>query len=258
MIILKKNSIIRANDFEPHEKGYKQRRVSSVIPYLSEEIQLEKGFTLSDLFKIIEKEKEVFEVIFSSQMGHFPIQPFIDEIKKRVKKAHQEEIEFLECYWVAEQFDYAEGPRQIDDGENEITISVGFHGNGVWSDPPESFEKDANGEVRGGIAIEFTALNELKHFPIELDRRFVIGPKNYEQGENLVEGVRDFTVYEVFGAILSELTFCGLPEDRDSQWEEIEADYKDMQERLDRGEEIGIPLEEIKEQNKLKTGKNNA
>ena len=47
----------------------------------------------------------------------------------------------------------------------------------------------------------------------------------------LVEGERDFSVFEVFGALLSEVTFAGLPDDRDEQWKNVVDTAEDYIER---------------------------
>jgi len=182
-------------------------------------------------------------------MGHFPLKPYLEEIKKRYKSnKDNDNIKFLRCSWVAEQFDYSEFGN-IKDGHNEITIYIDVCGWGPYEEDQHGhFTPDENGPQMGGYAIEFTRLNELKRLSIILNKSFAIGQKNYEGEENIVEGIREFTIYEFFGAILSELTFCGLPDDRTEQRDRIEEDYNDIAKRITKGEKVGVSLDELKKE----------
>ena len=121
---------------------------------------------------------------------------------------------------------------------NEISIYPDVHGWGeVDFDKEEELYKPTKSEGnRQSFAIEFTPLYRLKHLPLRLDTSFVI--KDQDKKEVLVEGEKEFSVFEVFGAILSEISFCGLPDDRDEKWQDI----------VDRVEELEDELEEDSEE----------
>ena len=124
------------------------------------------------------------------------------------------------------------------DDINEISIGVDVHGWGKHH--PSEDEKKVYNKVEDipshiSYAIEFTPLYRLKHLPIKLNKKFEMrGPNKLGMDDPfVVEGNKEFTVYEVFGAILSELSFCGHPEERDSQWEDVVDDVKDCRDRME-------------------------
>lgn len=227
MITLCKEGIYHTNDLHPEHEDYKREKVDSVIPHLIEVLRFEEDFTLEDFFNIVRADIAL-ETVFSGQLGNHPLAPFIEEIDKDCLEESREEMDYIELSWVAEQFDYALFYRQhkddvnlgdisvpLDEG-NEISIYVDVHG---WGKADE--ERVTEGVEYEGYAIEFTPLYRMKHLPIKLNFAFNIYPKNMEEGDAIIEGEREFTVFDVFGSILSEISFVGLPEDRDREWRDI-------------------------------------
>lgn len=207
MIKLMKKKIIRTNGFEPDEEKYEESEVDSLQPFLNEAVELSDDFTLSDLFYFIEREVAFFNLVFASQLGHFPLKLFIEEYKKPVpEKKDDDEVDYLEVSSCAELQEWG-----------DIDIYLDFHGMG---------EKD-------GIcyAVEFTPLNELKQYPLCIDKTF----KMYDMRKTdslclIIEGKRYFTVYEMIGCILDEISFCGAPEQRDEHFKKILSDTEEMRE----------------------------
>jgi hypothetical protein len=48
--------------------------------------------------------------------------------------------------------------------------------------------------------------------------------------KNIIEGEKEFTVFDVFSELLSEISFCGFPEDRDEKLQDT-IDIKDEYEK---------------------------
>jgi hypothetical protein len=218
MITLSKDGIFYENKFEDGKK----KKVKSLIPYLNKVIQLEEDFTLIDFFNILENDKELINIIFSSQLGHYPLQLYINDIKKEIVKG-EEQLDFLKVHWSC---GFEQGECSEFEPENEISIFASFGGWGVWEDNPwTNYEVDEDGKIRGGFAIEFTPLSELKDLPLKLEldmefkdeNQFIKEENNYK---TILKGKRPFTVYEVIGAILYEISFVGDPEKRDDAWKE--------------------------------------
>lgn len=157
--------------------------------------------------------------IFGEDMGHFPIHWYVEQIKKdREERDLDGGMQYLEVYWHAEIFRYRFDPdrKPILDLEpskedfDTFEVSTGFHGYGIW-------EANENGGIpegtEGGFAIEFTPLNNLKHYPLRLNTEI----KLYEWGASIkgdgeiVKDKRNFTLYEVLQAILYEITWGGCP-----------------------------------------------
>jgi hypothetical protein len=208
MIILTKDrKIILDNDLNPKHENYERKEIESVIPFLNHTIEIEEGFTLNDFFSIVEKDSELMELVFSSHLGHHSLQPFFDDLKKEKEENSKEEknkIDFLEVYWSTDLF-------EDNDGKTDFTFFPGFQG---WGKYHKEDMEDKDEPLYGGYAIEFTPLHQIKHLTIKLNKKLKVY-KNYK--DVIFEAESDFTVYDVFGEILSEVSFCGIPEERDEK-----------------------------------------
>jgi len=247
MITLTKSGIFYTNNYIPGHKNYVHEKVESIISHLSDVVEIDEDFTLLDFFSIIEEEEEIMEIIFSSHLGRFPLEPFLEEIKKDCPPDSEEDLDYIFCSWDIDQFDYAlyyekhkndKDPmfgkkltEPKDDDVNEVSIAVGVHG---WGKHEPSEEEPFDPDMPyTSFAIEFTPLYRMKHLPLKLNEDFIIRPENTCGNEEpVVEGKNRFTVFEVFGAILSEISFCGSPDDRDAQWEDISETVDEAKKRL--------------------------
>lgn len=253
MIILNKNEII----FK--EENGDETSVSSVIPFLNEEIEIENGFVLEDFFKILSKDKEIYEMIFSSHMGQFPLQPYIDDCFADCPMDDiNKKINHLEVYWEAESWDDKKffnkhTKSYIDKKEKgeeltwleeslikdfsppdnsclpRISITASFHGWGLWYD---LVDDDGENPFYGGMGLSFYSLNQIKHLQILLNKNFKLYDAIDEK--NIIHGEKEFKVFDFFGAILSEITFYGLPEDRNTIKEN---NIKEIEEFIEKNKE---------------------
>ncbi len=255
MIILKKTGIFYENDVNPDHEDYVYIQVDSIIPYLNEVIEIEEDFTLRDFFMLLEPDEKMIELVFGCHLGHFPIRPYMDEVEEDCVPDGKEEMDYIECSWVAEQFDYNlfyekhkddeddEGSMASHfgmdlhepdkDDENEISIYIDIHGWGPY-DPSEDeyYDDDHPAPSHISYAIEFTPLQRMAHLKIRLNKELKLLDRN-ELGiddKPVAEGVMSFTVFDLVGAILSEISFCGLPEERDEKWQDIVDDVDDAKE----------------------------
>jgi hypothetical protein len=236
VIKLTKNGIWYSNDYCVDHEDYINEKVDSLIPYLSHRVEIEENFTLGDLFKIIEAEQDIYNTIFSSQLGHFPISKYIENLNMEIVEDKEEDdttdIKYLEMVWICEIWDYdAMKEVPLSDFGKELGMTeedrpsgssfefyCAFHGYGKWRD-----DNVSEGEwVDGGIAIGLTQLNELKDFPIVLNKNINIYTYESEPNPRLTPaGEKYFKVYDVVGEILSEVSFYGLPEDKDEVLEDV-------------------------------------
>ncbi len=256
MIYIRKNGIYYENNYSPKADEYVMTKVKSIIPYLNEEIHIDSEITLEDLFAIVAVDEEIMNIVFGSHLGNHELRPYLDEVKKECMPESREEMDYIEFTWVAEQFNYKdfyekfkgeEGQdsflgklgklKEPDEDEvTEITIYIDVHAWGKFEpQEDEIYEKGEELLTHTSYAIEFTPIYRMKHLPIKLDKAFIL---RKEDGETvLVEGQRDFTVFEIFGAILSEISFAGLPEERDEQWKDVIDTAEEYKEREDNIEE---------------------
>jgi hypothetical protein len=260
MIYLRKNEIFYENNYNPDSDEYVFTKVKSFIPYLDEIIHIDQEVTLADVFLLFENDNNLVEIIFGSQMGHHPLSVYIEDIKKSCMDESREELEYIACSWRAEQFDYKKfydrhkkdktdpilGPlhEPDEDDVNEVDVYVDVHGWGKYV--PADGEEEFDLPEHGSYAIEFTPLYRMKHLPIRLDKKFVIKEQGIKGDEEktLVEGIKEFTVYEVFGALLGEITFAGLPEDRDKRWNDVLDSIDDYKKKMD---DEDIDLDDLKD-----------
>ena len=226
MIIVKKDSFYYENDYSPDHEDYVCEKVASIVPFLNHGIRIEEDVTLEDLFSLLEPDAEILQIVFSSHLGHHKIQPYFDEIKKRCLPENMSDMDCIELSWIVEQFNYAKFYEKSkkdwkdihvpteEDKITSLTVAIDVHGYG---------DDDENPERKVSYGIEFTPLYKLKHLPIRLDREFVLLGPNELGGEikPVAEGVMDFEVFGVIGEILSEVSFCGTPEQRDKEWDQI-------------------------------------
>jgi len=233
MIELTKDKIIYSNEYNPESDKYIKKEVSRLWPYFNEVVELSDDFTLEDLFYHIEQEKYIFDLVFNSHLGHFSLQKYIDEINKP-GVVRDDKISYLELRRYGE---YTSWKDRISKewgikSNPEIELFLDFSGVGKQEDVE--------------YAIEFMPLNELKHLPLKLNKKFNISEIRFpcriikflvrvlkyisfsrwggcnSFGHTYVEGDVNFTVYELFSTVLNEISFMGTPEQRDAQLVKIQ------------------------------------
>lgn len=219
MIRLLKNKIVYSTEhYNTEYEKYVKKEVDFLHPYLNETVELSQDFTLGDLFKILEREKDFFDMVFSSHLGHFPLQLYIDDIKKPLSIPSEEDDEDELCCLELKRFGELE-----PDGDLNVFIDFsGLSNKTDWS-----------------YAIEFTPLNELKHLLLRLNVDFKItevkmpddGKPHYCQTH--VEGKTVYSVYELISTVLYEISFAGGPEDRAVKICQIRGDIEELKEGLD-------------------------
>lgn len=167
-------------------RDYEEKRKEK--QFLSDVLQFPlvlEDTTFGQFFELIAREKELYEKIFCGAMYGHPIEPYIEEIAKPAKAL--EDLDFVQVSWFTQCF------------EGELELAASFDGWGSW--------KTEGMPEKGGIALEFTALNEYKNCLFKLDPEFEIGIMD---GPKLdFKATRKFTVYDVLNAILFEITWSG-------------------------------------------------
>ena len=231
MIKLTKDKITYITDhYNPEYEKYEEKEVDCLYSYLNEMVELSDDFTLEDLFKILEREHVFMETIFTSHLGRYPLQLYIDDIKKpRPVKDDEDEDELccLELKRFGEHWSWG-----------DIDLFIDFSG--------------LSNKTDWSYAVEFSPLNELKHLPLRLNEDFEISegktsswivrylfkwwkgtigrwknPYSYIH----VEGKTKFSVYELISTVLYEISFAGEPVERDAKIAEIVGITKEAMEQ---------------------------
>jgi hypothetical protein len=247
MIKLTKNKAIYTNSYNPDCDEFVEKEVDKLSPYFNEVVELDNNFTLADLFDYIEREKDLFNVVFSSHLGHFPLQAFIDEIRKPVPEGgERSEIDYIELKRYGEHF-----------GE-EVEIWVDVCG--------------VNKKTDDGYGIEFSPLNKIKHISlllnktfevselkipsklirlfITLGKKFGISLRRWKDSFTYVyvSGTTCFTVYELISEVLNEISFAGVPEKRDETWNGVKKDIAEMITVVQQEEGSSVELDNLKKE----------
>lgn len=231
MIELTKNKIIYSNHFNPECDEYVKKEVKHLYLYLNERVVLSSDFTFGDLFNHLEEDGEIFDLIFSSCLGHHSLYLWFDEIK-HLTPTMDNDIDYLEIHRWGEYWDWG-----------DIDLSIGISGISKKEDSPS-------------YGIGFTPLNEIKYLSLRLNENFEISevkipsrivmyffrflkrvgiPSKWSWRNpyllTYVKGKVEFTVYELITAVLYEISFYGSPEKRDGTMDELENTLEEAMEK---------------------------
>jgi hypothetical protein len=197
-------------------------------------VEFQGIITLRRIFELIDVDPELWESVIQEN-----ILPLLEEMKKPTKQEEVEGgMECLQIYWGADL--------HISGGEQEFSLWPSFHGYGKYTRTEDDSSPIQDGEETG-YAIEFTPVNELADYPVELLTAVKVVKQDYDNikapAETIDLGHKPFTLLEVVKAIFWELTFAGTPDQRNEQREEIHKLYEEVQS----GEAKTFSWEELQE-----------
>ena len=201
-----------------------------IIGYLSEEVELGESVTFERLFEIIIENKEMFNDIYHSCLGGYSLAPFIDEVDDI--PTEKSELKFLEIFW------------HSDKSDNEISMVSGLHGIGVETSDNSPYNKGDSIIY----AVDFTPLNNLKYLIVRLNKDVIIMDYDRKDDEKFqIElGRKSFTIFDLFYAILYEISWNGDPDGREDRLSEIEKSIEVSEKEIDEGKSHTIDdLEEF-------------
>lgn len=189
----------------------------SLMPYLCDSIWIEKGVTFEEFFNIIMKHQEEYSIAFYSHLGGIPLSDFNTEWSKPADEITKSGMQKIVITWGNITYLVK---NELLDNSLEINWLPEFAGIGTDKDGREC-----------GYGIEFTPLNELKKYSIELIPDMNIS--NIQNEEKLVCLERGFTVYEVLSAIFYEITFVGNPKARGDKLGDLKDRLEDVKKDFD-------------------------
>lgn len=230
---------ISLKEFMNYPIGYatikRTKEVDTLLPYMGTQVELEKGTLFKDVWSLISKDSEVLTVIFAEQLGRFDIQIYTDHAKIPYEKSASEIAEEkigegmlgLECYWA--------NTYQL---EGMSYFGAEFHGYGITRD--KYVNKGEPYET--GFSLTFSSINSLMEYPLRLDESFEIklkhlGKKDGYGIESLDEPIitkKEWTIYDMIGAILFEISWMGTPENQDMELDSLKETMDDVREFFDK------------------------
>ena len=170
------------------------RNVTEDLPfYLRTAVRLHDRVTLKDLLLLAEGHREFLLPLFTDLLDEF-----VDEVQQPAEPDELCELDYLEICWES----YSEG-RRFD----LQPILVG-----------------RNHDDEQMYSVEAVPTNAMGHLPVLLRTDFQLrlgknGDVVFPTDGSVLK--RDFLLYDVFDAVLAEITFHGDPTERDRWWREI-------------------------------------
>jgi len=219
------------DEFLEDDIGYnnleKTTELDSLTTVMNTDVVIEDGTTFGHIWNYIEKDYEVFSVIFLDSLGGFDLQKWIDHAHIPHEKGTWEReceregtgMEGICCYWnaVIEQNDYSR-------------LKGEFGGWGKHNVPIYEGDKMIREEIQEcSYGVSFTPINAMLPFPFRLDEEIEITNLEFWDGKNYefpdvtpaIKTKRRWCCYEMIEAILWELSFMGTPQQQDEKHDEI-------------------------------------
>lgn len=213
-----------------HENG---TELSDLLPFLGYTVELEEGFTLRDMFIMIE-----------CYPGMERIDPYLIDYLEEFENCPEsgcfgagEHKDGMDAIYVQRVSNYTKNNKY----EDKDTFNIYYYVGGRSTDPEAP-----------GWAIEYSPLSDLLDYPIVLldqalgceDHNVSVLVEKYEYYKTT------YTLWEVVHAIIWELSFYGTPSQRNNQREELYSTISDIED----GNIKTIPWEELKSKLLTKNG----
>jgi hypothetical protein len=201
--LTKKGILIISNSSD--EEDYLASTRQDITSALRNDIEFDEGISLRDLFRIFEPIKD-----FISDYSLIKFDAYAEELNKPIDWSKKEgcPIDHIEVHWMGEYFEEYNDFRTSVDAHG-VDSSVPVEDHGKWKEGDEQ-------SASRFWAIDAQAMNNIADLPIKLNTKF--GISKLESGEYIIEKKwdRGFTLLEAIDALFYEISFFGLPEDRDA------------------------------------------
>ena len=228
----------------------KYKKIEQPISYYFHHTPIiEKGFSVFDMMNILKENEKHIDLFFMAYTRGYELAPFYDEMNSHIVDKKDDSLDFLEFSWANEVYN------QNEFGKPKYDISNFVHISGIKKNNKERY------------SIGFTPLSKLRQVTFVLNKEIEFSIMQLGEiwetdrkptKEIFLKGVKEFTLEDIIGPFLHEITFYGYPIDRNLQLGELD-------ERVENSKtEAGIPWEVIQlewkekdlvEWQKKKTGK---
>lgn len=170
--------------------------------YLRHYPKIDTDFTVEDLMNILKENEEDIDNLFQAYTRGFLLNPYFEEMQLPVLKEEKSKINKLIFSWSGEVDNVKEF------GKPKYQISDSVH---------------ISGKVAGNkqcYSLSFTHLNELKKATFKLDKKTKFSHTDFgdKWDENrkaktkfFFKGIKLFTLQDIIGAFLNEISFHGYP-----------------------------------------------
>jgi hypothetical protein len=174
-------------------------------------------------------------ILYGSQLAGILIDEFIDDYEQDIRVINVNVEYKLRFSWVCDVYEQGEKVELID--------YVAFEAFGKMNIKEDTEDYP--------ISIALSSLSEIKDTLVFSDNSFEI--KDYKTYDNEIDSIfkasyRPFTLYDIIGSILREITHFGNPEERENAIKDAIEQSKDMQ----KWEEEGVLEEYVKDKYDVK------
>jgi hypothetical protein len=193
-VILKPNGILEKIDYS--EKTADVTDIAFRYLYYPVELQ---NVTLRDLFLLINKHLDIFELIF----GNWIVEYTEDALNKTPEKPSG--LEYLEYEWYLENAD----------GELDVPSFPRFGGRGIADEDDEHVHYKKGDLIKYGI--DFIAVENLVDLPLKLSENLEILSTNRKRNSGYkIDNYRtsSYTLGDVIQGMIWEISFSGGPEEK--------------------------------------------
>jgi hypothetical protein len=187
--------------------------------YFFHGLEIDPEFTLGDLFALLDRDGiEFLEVVLGEQ-----IVPLLEEARVPPRPHDDPRIEHL----------------TVTNVHSDECLYRELNGWGPWDEPYDgAWAKDPDYPRRGSISVSMTPVNQLLKVSLRYDPELIFWSS---PGVEAYRTRIDITFLDFLKAIFYDLTFYGLPAERDA----MRAELQRRVEEIDRGEVELIPGEEV-------------
>ena len=214
-IVFKNHTAYQVRDGATRHDPKIEKEIDSLLPFFNAPIEVEEGILFDDIWRYIEKDYAIYNVIFSEALGGFDLKLYVDQFKLPSKSREDEDPEnhmaTLEVEWDIEINRW--------NGKDELYILASFGGYGPQKHPIAD-GKEWKGE--GGWAIDLNPINDFKGMPFRIKTDYSLHLRDlgaYKTGGKTHQEISPkitttMTVYDMLYAIFFEISYHGKPNDQ--------------------------------------------
>ena len=172
---------------------------------------IDEDATLNDIFKLIKKNRDMLINIL-----HPRLDDFLNEIRKRSTNSCND-CDYLEIYWgpILDNWSDNKEPDILYDGSHIHLVKDIKEPTG---DPDEDFSY---------YGIMYAQLNDLKHFPVKLNKTYNI--QRFGKKKKLVKATKEFYLMEILSCMIWDFTWFGGPDGRKKHLKELDKSIEELQ-----------------------------
>lgn len=221
------------------------------LAHLRNMCEVEKGLTLRDFMSVVRGSKPLCDLIsryswasvdsWNAVLDDAPVAPSdcVEYLKVGVFGEHGQygHMKDLPPLFDGDDTDYS-------DMEDDFSISVDFCGIGEYSEEDKkNFKVEPGDKCNYGFGED---IRDVLDKELRVDHHIIVYRLG-EKHEELFRARYAISLMELLDAIYWEISFYGPPQNREEFFEELNDRKKEIDEAIERGEEPGIPWEEVKE-----------